>query len=364
MEPSATDLNVPIDSSALHHMAHSSQTEIKVENVTHSWTVKNFSHCYQEYLENFVHLNRGDEQLTWSIKIYPKGNGENNKDFVFLCLNRVIPTGISKSPKIGFKSRFMLRSAENKEIEMRIHPNPSHSDYVSYIKRDVLFPQILPRDLIIVQVEIDVAVETITTTTEQLVAVNCEQQLVDDYMRIFRDDVLTDFSIRVGGREVRAHRAILAARSPVFSAMLMHTDTNESKNSEMTIPDLDYEVVVEMLNYIYGGRCGKDINHIASDLLIAADKYRLEELKAHCEKTLMEQLSIENVCEMLILGDMYGAPRLRKRAVQFILQRPKHITNTQGWDAILKDHPQLVTDIVNQFDKGTSTSSVDIASSS
>lgn len=60
------------------------------QKVNHSWTVKNFSHCYQEYLENFVYLSRGDETLTWSIKIYPKGNGENNKDFVFLCLNRVV----------------------------------------------------------------------------------------------------------------------------------------------------------------------------------------------------------------------------------------------------------------------------------
>lgn len=46
---------------------------------------------------------------------------------------------------------------------MRIHPNPSHSDYVSYIKRDVLFPQISPADSITVFVEIDVAVETVTT---------------------------------------------------------------------------------------------------------------------------------------------------------------------------------------------------------
>lgn len=161
----------------------SSQTEIKVEKVQHTWTVKNFSHCYQEYLENFVYLQRGDEQLTWSIKIYPKGNGENNKDFVFLCLNRVINNNV-KAGKIGFKSQFKLRTAENKDIEvnfldeefkklinefqMRIHPNPSHSDYVSYIKRDVLFPQIMPRDMIIVNVEIDVAVETITTTNEPI----------------------------------------------------------------------------------------------------------------------------------------------------------------------------------------------------
>lgn len=56
----------------------------------------------QEYLENFVHLPRGEETLTWSIKIYPKGNGENNKDFVFLCLNRVVAP-VSKHIHTGWE---------------------------------------------------------------------------------------------------------------------------------------------------------------------------------------------------------------------------------------------------------------------
>lgn len=39
--------------------AQFSQTDIKVERVVHNWTVRNFSHCYSEYLENFVHLIKG-----------------------------------------------------------------------------------------------------------------------------------------------------------------------------------------------------------------------------------------------------------------------------------------------------------------
>ena len=88
-EPSMPDgLNSAGSSS---HMTNASQTEIRVEvcahlldkkneilkYLKHNWTVKNFSHCYQEYLENYVNLPNSD--LTWSIKIYPKGNGENNK---------------------------------------------------------------------------------------------------------------------------------------------------------------------------------------------------------------------------------------------------------------------------------------------
>ncbi|CAD6186161.1 unnamed protein product [Caenorhabditis auriculariae] len=240
-----------------------------------------------------------------------------------------------------------------KEIEMRIHPNPSHSDYVSYIKRDVLFPQILPRDMIIVYVEIDVAVETITTNAEPNVfdPINCEQQLVDDYQRLFREELLTDFTIEVGGKELRVHKAVLAARSPVFLAMLSHTDTNEAKTGVLTISDMDYDVAHEMVSYIYCGKTSKDISEIATDLLIAADKYRLEELKSHCEKYLAENLAPENACTLLILGDVYGAPRLRARAVHFILRHPKQITSTSGWEEMLKRHPTLVTDVVNQFDK-------------
>lgn len=65
------------------------------------------------------------------------------------------------------RSRFFLKNSEGKDIEMRVHPNPSHSDYVSYIKRDVLFPQISPADSILVLVEIDVAIETITVQMDE-----------------------------------------------------------------------------------------------------------------------------------------------------------------------------------------------------
>ena len=88
---------MPIETAASDshmHTSGNSQTEIRVEYIKHHWTVKNFSHCYQEYLENYVSLPRGEDILTWSIKIYPKGNGENNKDFVFLCLNRVTANNV------------------------------------------------------------------------------------------------------------------------------------------------------------------------------------------------------------------------------------------------------------------------------
>uniref|UniRef100_A0A183BWT3 BTB domain-containing protein n=1 Tax=Globodera pallida TaxID=36090 RepID=A0A183BWT3_GLOPA len=243
----------------------------------------------------------------------------------------------------NFGSRFYLKNSEGRDIEMRIHPNPSHSDYVSYIKRDVLFPQIQPADSITVFVEIDVAVETVTTSVDDSCRLSkpciCEHQLGDDYLKLLNDGVLTDFTIRVvqekdhgnegggksgssGGaecstalqpqqnedvqvREIPVHKAILAARSPVFAAMLQHVDTSESKTGVLEIKDVECGVVKEMLNFIYSGKSSSpEINEIASDLLIAADKYRLEELKTHCEHCLIQAINFENACQLLIIADM------------------------------------------------------------
>ena len=46
----------------------------------------------------------------------------------------------------------------------------------------------------------------------------------------------------------------------------------------MDIPDVDHEVVQEMLRFVYTGEA-PNLDKMADDLLAAADKYALERLK-------------------------------------------------------------------------------------
>lgn len=62
-----------------------------------------------------------------------------------------------------------------------------------------------------------------------------------DMESFFREGRLSDFTIVASGREMRAHRAILSARSPVFAAML-EPHTEEFKNSKVNFADIEYEV--------------------------------------------------------------------------------------------------------------------------
>jgi speckle-type POZ protein len=66
------------------------------------------------------------------------------------------------------------------------------------------------------------------------------------------------------------HKAILASRSAVFSAMFEH-QMIEGKSNRVKIDDVDPDVMTEVLRFIYTGR----INNIEkmSDLLLpVADK--------------------------------------------------------------------------------------------
>lgn len=62
---------------------------------------------------------------------------------------------------------------------------------------------------------------------------------------MFGDEKHSDFTIICNGdkeqRKLLAHKVVLDARSPVFSAMFKH-DTEEAQRSEVHYNDIDFEV--------------------------------------------------------------------------------------------------------------------------
>ena len=52
---------------------------------------------------------------------------------------------------------------------------------------------------------------------------NGKEELLEDFVKLFENMELCDVTFNVRRQEFRAHKTILAARSPVFSAMFQHT---------------------------------------------------------------------------------------------------------------------------------------------
>lgn len=143
----------------------------------------------------------------------------------------------------------------------------------------------------------------------------------DDFGALLESEEFSDVSIIVGGREFKVHKAILAARSPVFLAMFKH-DMKEKHENMVEIPDIDERVMREVLRFIYAEKVER-IQELANDLLAAAEKYSLIGLKIMCEEALCGKLTINNAADVLDLADMYNADCLKTQVIHFLVAHGK-----------------------------------------
>jgi len=134
----------------------------------------------------------------------------------------------------------------------------------------------------------------------------------------------------------------------------------ENERSRVEIEDIDGDIMLEILRFIYTGKT-QNIEKLADALLPAADKYCLERLKVQCEETLCTTIDKDNVADTLILADLHSAAQLRQQAIDFINTHTQGMKNkdnqinifgfffidvleTTGFQTMIRTHPHLLAD--------------------
>lgn len=141
-------------------------------------------------------------------------------------------------------------------------------------------------------------------------ALKCLSRMLDDGLH-------TDVTINTANGSLRAHRAVLAARSPVFESMFLH-DLKEKESSIINIEDISVEACMALLSYIYGGIKHEDFWNHRIALLRAADKYDIGDLKESCKESLLEDIDSKNVLERLQEAWLYQLSRLKKSCLMYL----------------------------------------------
>ncbi|KAL8142128.1 hypothetical protein V2J09_015160, partial [Rumex salicifolius] len=135
--------------------------------------------------------------------------------------------------------------------------------------------------------------------------------------RMLSDSILTDLTIHVSdGGTHRAHRAVLASRSPVFRSMF---SPNNHPSDTITISDLSSDTCWAFLSYLYGSIDSGDFLRHRLALLGAADKYDVADLKEACHLSLMEDIDAGNVLERLRSAWMYRVEGLKSACLRYLV---------------------------------------------
>ncbi|XP_047101750.1 serine/threonine-protein phosphatase 6 regulatory ankyrin repeat subunit C-like [Schistocerca piceifrons] len=146
-----------------------------------------------------------------------------------------------------------------------------------------------------------------------------------------------------GDTRLVAHRAVLAARSPVFQEMFQH-DPLEASGGRVVIPDVEGPVLRHLLSYMYTLQAPQ-LPSVAPQVLAAADSYGLPHLKAAFEQQVAAQLSVENAVATALLALRHSCPVLKQAAVTFIKAHTLQVVMTQGWADAAVSHPHYVVDL-------------------
>lgn len=292
-----------------------------------------------------------DPSLMWCLRVNPKGLDEESRDYLSLYL--LLISGSRNEVRAKFKFSILNNKGEERKAmeSQRAYRFVQGKDwgFKKFIRRDFLMDEangLLPDDKLTLFCEVNVVTDAVNTSgvtsTNRRMTVP-DLRLHKDFGTLLERGCFSDVTVVVDDVEFKAHKAVLAARSPVFNAMFEHSMMEENRKGRVQIKDMDKDVLHEVLEYIYTGQA-PNLSKMADDLLSAADKYALDGLKALCEDALCENLTTENAANVLILADMHSVDQLKAMAIDFINSNAFEVMRTSSWNELVTGHPHLVAE--------------------
>ena len=152
-------------------------------------------------------------------------------------------------------------------------------------------------------------------------------------MFMFKNELLSDAKFRVGKDDgnievMHAHKYVLATASPVFFAMLFG---DLAENTDMIdVKDCDPESFTEFLRFVYCDHANLNSNSVLG-VLYLAKKYIIPVLVKQCVSYLMENITIDNVLEVLHCARCFSEEKLERHCWSLVSRKTYDIVNSEAF---------------------------------
>lgn len=143
-------------------------------------------------------------------------------------------------------------------------------------------------------------------------------------------EVASDVTFAVGDakEEIRAHKYMLMARSPVlFKSLIKHLGNTDVK---IAVPDIKPDCFRDMLQYMYTDEFDIHSDNVAT-MLYAAKKFQLKGLTNLCFQYLDAEMHDETVCKIMEQAHIYNETGLYDKCVRYILTNGSVVLRKAGF---------------------------------
>merc|ERR1719499_2620526 len=169
--------------------------------------------------------------------------------------------------------------------------------------------------------------------------------LVDDLRKLINNPAFADVTFLVDNQPVYATRAHLASRSEHFRALFYGGMRESGADEQIVLPDVTHTIFLLLLEYIYTDQVGDITSDLAVHLLIAAERFLLERLKALCEDIIRKSISIDNVVQIMMTAKAHRADGLKDICMDFIITNEEKIKSTSAFRELIQE-PTLMYELL------------------
>merc|ERR550532_2622754 len=120
---------------------------------------------------------------------------------------------------------------------------------------------------------------------------------------------------------------------------------SSDSDEQIVLPEVAHPVFLLLLEYIYTDQVGEITSDLAVHLLIAAERFLLDRLKALCEDTIRKCISIENVVQIMMAAKAHRAEGLKDICMDFIISNEEKIKTTSAFRDLIAE-PSLMYELL------------------
>ncbi|CAN6282658.1 unnamed protein product [Urochloa humidicola] len=275
---------------------------------------------------------------SWRFIYYPNGVSSASKDYIsiFVALDSRV------SQPIKAWSRFTL-------LDQNAEPVPGHSVYTDVMESSEVGATH----------GCDLFIRRKFLEASEHLRYGCFHIMWDFFVEwppTLFDLLDADVVFQVGGDEFSAHRSVLAARSPVFEAELLRATREDGTTAVdcIRIDDMLPDVFENLLNFAYTDLLpdmdGTEGPMMAEHLLVAADRFNMQDLKLICEEKLCSNINEDTIANMLRFAEQHQCRLLKDACIEFLEEPPvlQVVMATDGGDLlelVAKSCPVLLKEL-------------------
>ncbi|XP_037423774.1 BTB/POZ and MATH domain-containing protein 2-like [Triticum dicoccoides] len=292
----------------------------------------------------------------WNILIYPDGSNEEDKAAymsAFLCFCRGATAGV----KVKYTLSLLEKDGTASVIggERRTFPPVGETwGWAKFIDKSKL-KELLSRndDCFTIRCVLTVIKDIRTEDASTALVPLPPSDLHTHFANMLKDGHGMDVTFSVGGQLFSAHRCVLAARSSVFKAELFG-QMKETSLKCIEIDDMETTIFEALLHFIYTDSLPSnwdlDQNVELQHLLVAADRYGLDRLKAMCEGKLCQRIDVQTVATTLALAEQHHAAQLKGACLTYLSSQGvlRAVKETDGFKHLTASCPWIMMDILDK----------------